>query len=85
MRMLAGEVGEFEAEMTRVKWQNGSIVVEAKGAALWSPLPIMGVWDMKLSITMKEFPGVLKLMFLFVLRDGFKIIRDSFSGKKPSQ
>ena len=85
MRMLAGDVGEFEAEMTRVKWENSSVVVEAKGAALWSPLPIMGVWDMKLSITRKELPRVLKLMFLFALRDGFKIIRDSFLREKPSQ
>ena len=84
MRMLAGEAGEFEAEMTQVKWENGSMVITAKGSALWSPLPVMGVWDMKLSIAREEIPGVLKLMVLFALKDGFKIIYETLSPKKPS-
>ena len=83
--MLAGESGEFEAKMTQVKWENGSVVVNAEGSAVWSPLPMMGVWDMKLSIAREELPGVLKLMALFALRDGFKIIRDMFSRKKPTK
>lgn len=82
MRMLAGEAGEFEAEMVGVSWENNSIVVAAKGSALWSPLPIMGVWDMRLSVSKEELPGVIKLMLLFVLKDGFKIIRGLLSRKK---
>ena len=80
--MLAGEAGEFEAEMTQVSWENDNIVVAAKGSALWSPLPIMGVWDMKLSVSRKELPGVLKLMVLFALKDGFKIIGGLLSRNK---
>ncbi len=82
MRMLAGEAGEFEAEMTQVSWENNSIVVTAKGSALWSPLPIMGVWDMKLSLSKEELPGVLKMMVLFVLKDGLKIIGGLLSRNK---
>ena len=65
---------EFEAEMTQVKWEDGSVVVLAKGAALWSPLPMMGVWDMKLSIAREELPGVIKLMVLFVLTFGMLMV-----------
>ena len=83
--MLAGEAGEFEAEMTHVKWEDGNFVIMAKGGALWSPLPIMGVWDMKLSIGREELPKVLKMMALFALKDGYKMIGGMLSRKKPDQ
>ncbi|HAX96746.1 MAG TPA: hypothetical protein DCY35_09560 [Prolixibacteraceae bacterium] len=82
--MLAGEAGEFEAQMTQIRWENSHIVIAAKGSALWSPLPIMGVWDMKLGVSREELPGVLKLITLFVLKNGFKIIGAMLSRKKPN-
>ena len=85
IRMLAGEAGEFEAEMTQMKWEDGNIIVMAKGGALWSPLPMMGVWDMKLTIPREEFPRVLKLLFSFVLRDGYKMIWGVFSHKNKAK
>ncbi len=72
--------GYFGPELKFAGYDN--IVITGKGSALWSPLPIMGVWDMKLSITKEALPGVLKLMLLFALRDGFKIIGALFSRKK---
>ena len=78
-------MGEFEAEMTQVKWEDGNFVIVARGSALWSPLPIMGVWDMKLSIDREELPKVLKMMALFALKDGFKMISGMLSRKKPGQ
>lgn len=74
MRMLAGEAGEFEAEMTQIKWEDGMVVMKAKGSALWSPLPVMGVWDMKMSLTRAEIPRVLRMMLLFALKDGVKLL-----------
>ena len=82
--MLAGEAGEFEGQMTQMEWEGENIVIMAKASALWSPLPIMGVWDMKLSIAREELPQVLKLTFLFALRNSFRIIRAALSRKKSS-
>ena len=68
MRILTA-AGEFDVTISRAKHEKNNVTLEGKATAVWSPLPMMGVWDMKMTVTMAEIlhMGVLMLSVMVSL------------------